>query len=464
MTTCQVGDTRSLGVQADAPWEEVLDAILIDANRHRSSGGQVSLDSYEAARDFVPPQLPIEYIRAVNGRFGVCTRVGVGDGARGGLSMFPVSFARTFGAGVDPTDPWTALVMVVAVMRRTAAARLAQYGQMWLDALSYSGDAKGTGLRVANAYRSWYDDNPPWKMTQMAREAGYRSTIQFRGWITTPDVDLGEFVAPGQHGGGSPPSTEWPIALAYDLDFWGIVLAEMFLESEYPGRGTVLADQLWRGITNVGNDGLWGYYDVPNGLSYGLPSDAAAASLCHDGIVWVRPLVQYARALLAGYGLLPASVRRAMGFSGTDIELLQGTLGKVPVVLARVPEWLEYGHTLLNVSGGAYILDGVGGEERHTWSQPGVVTSYVKNPMGVPIEELYDTLAPFDHDASVSRWAGYQMVPPLPPPSPPPTPPSVRPEPPVQATKPISPIIPLAFGLAIPILGYWVGTTWRKPK
>lgn len=444
-TTCQLGEVRSLGIPADAPWEDVLDAILLASNRLRNPGWYVGRDTYEAARGIVPPQLPIEYLRSVNPSYGVCTRLGSGSAAVGGLAMVPVSFAHTFGGGADPTDPWTALVMVVAAMRRIAEQRLGPYAAMWETPLGHSGSGEGAAYSdVALGFAKWYEDHPAWEMTNAAREAGFRAVLQYPGWGTLAEVPSllpGVIERPPLHFGGIPDAAVWPKALTDDLDFWGLVLLEMLAENVVPGLGGYLLDKLWKGILNEGNGGLRGYYS-----SGGQPSPAFA-TLLHDGIVWVRPVRDYARYLIEHRTVLPAGQRNAMNLSGNDVSVLSGSLIKVAEVLHRMPEQTEA------VTVGPFA---VGGDEIG-WQQLGVVAGYTGN-VGVPVPDLYSTLSAWDD--STETWAGFLMAPPQPPPPTPPTPPGVPGEP-VTETRRTSPILPLAFGLAVPLVGYWVWMKWR---
>jgi hypothetical protein len=444
-TDCQLGEVRSLGVALDAPWDEVLARILYVSNLRRSPEGQVTLDTFEAARGIVPPMLLVEYLREVNGDdprtsgFSVCYRYGTGDNQRTGIARIPFWFAEAFGGGADPTDPWSASLMVLSDLRKIAEVRLVQYGRMWEDALRQPGSACGAS-EIAEWYRR--EGVRHYEVTQDARDLDFRSVYQFKPWgfSFSPANSIQPF---GIHDGGMPPASDWPLVLARDIDFWGVVLLEKFV-------GGAVADKLWRGIVNEGNGGLCGYYR-PGGNS-----TPALASMLADGIVWVYPLTDYARYLVRNYANLPNGQRRAMNLTGSEINLLDSNLVRVSEALHRIPEAQEYKPV------GPYHV----GEHDHlSWAQQGDVSRFIVNPQAVSIPSLYATLLPCDD--SVRRWAGMREVRGTPPPAPPDTEPPIGPPgPPVSSVRVEavrrSPFLPFLLGLGVPLAGFGLWLAWRK--
>lgn len=438
MTSCQIGRSQSLGIQPDAPWQDVLDALISKSNENRAISSQVTRSSFEAARGNVPPEVLMEYIRQrtthVDGQatWSLCARWGVGLDAVGGVALVRLEAAYEMDA--DPTDPWSTMLMLLLHLRRIAATRLAAYGDMWSSAL-VPNRPSSTIADAVRGFEPWYQTNPAWQMTADARSAGFNAVVQVPSWkyYVLPD----HLIA---HEGHHPP--DWPDILMTDYDFWGMVLVEMEV-------GSTIASKLWRGLLADGNKDLVGYYSA---------APPALASLLHDGIVWTAPLLSAALALVSTYPSLPGGLRTAMNLTGAELQQLDDAVTMAGKTLSRIP---AYGR-LTTV--GPFSS---GDEDRLSWGQERMVDwATVHNDTAVPVENLYGTIVPFD--ASVRRWAGMVGASPLPPPEPSPdTPdPSPTPFPPVGNTGSFptprkASIIPVLIGAAVPILAFFGLSAWR---
>jgi hypothetical protein len=376
--TCRVGQADRLACRNDATTEQVVEAILTHTNTTREATNRVESSWVDAVRGPVPLPLIVERIRTYNPNFAVCIR----DGDWGGLTRVPVSASMTYATdnGADPTDPWSAFVMLVHRLRRIAEARVADYATLW-DSVTGSTEATEqlrylwmqTGLRYGNA--------PNVDLVEGALDEGYFAVSQgdvVRAGFVDPITGPGTFGSLFGDVRVNQP-WEWPEALYNLRDFWILVLAEEQLSPS-------LANTMWDIATYRNLGGLTAYYTREDGT----PSPAAA-SLAYDGILWAQSPIAVVASVLDSYSSLASDLRQKIGLTAGEAETMLHTLRTAAISVGKIGTYRSQ-------------VDFNVGTSNRSWNQTDWIPGLVHNDGERPYSAAIPTLLPWTEQTR--WWAG----------------------------------------------------------